>query len=388
MRVLMLAQVVPYAADAGVCMAILSDLQALASCGCEIELFAYSYPDQRRGRLEWPSETVPVRPGDRPRRFFRSLGTGWPAAIERYYSPEAEKQLRATLKRLRPELTIIQDVALGGWLPVIREYQTAPVVVRAHHFMADASHTQFLNSPYWLSPVFRRERRLWIEMERAALAGADATWAITQIDADRLRAEYATKEVAYLPVSIDFGHYCEIPVEEGDPNVFVQIGSIDARKGRGIERFIRRAWPKIRQINGRAQLLLAGRCTYGTRLSGPGVSYLGPVPDDAALYRSARFSVNSQTVSGGIKLKSLTSMAAGRVLISTALGMEGIPACHGIHYYNLEALEAKADGFRELFENPQRSKAVAQAGRELVSLQHSENSVREAAATLLARLSL
>ena len=118
---------------------------------------------------------------------------------------------------------------------------------------------------------------------------------------------------------------------QGQKNGFVHVGTLDFRRRADLDQFLTASWPKVIQADSRATLTLAGSL-HGKARPATNVEYAGRVSSDTDAYRGARFAVNFQSSTGGLKLKTLTSLAAGRTLISTTHGIEGLALESGRHY--------------------------------------------------------
>jgi glycosyltransferase involved in cell wall biosynthesis len=93
---------------------------------------------------------------------------------------------------------------------------------------------------------------------------------------------------------------------------------------RGLQEFLRFAWPAIRQEVPEAELVVAGAVSEGVRgLSG--VNALGRVDDLAELYRSARVVINPAHAGTGLKIKTLEALSQLRPIVTWPTGVEGLP---------------------------------------------------------------
>ena len=94
---------------------------------------------------------------------------------------------------------------------------------------------------------------------------------------------------------------------------------------RGLERFLAEGWPVVQRALPGARLQVAG--PGSERIEGG----LGVVDDLPALLATARAVVVPIWEGGGTRLKVLEALAAGRAVVSTPLGAEGIGFEHGRH---------------------------------------------------------
>jgi hypothetical protein len=112
------------------------------------------------------------------------------------------------------------------------------------------------------------------------------------------------------------------------------------------------------------------------------VTYAGRIEDDAAAYRKGRFALNFQNTTGGVKLKTLTSLAAGRTLVSTSKGVEGLRLVAGEHYWHMRSL-LSTDRLADLIGDTETNKRIGNAGREWVLQNHSRAAIAAQFGTLL-----
>jgi glycosyltransferase involved in cell wall biosynthesis len=80
-------------------------------------------------------------------------------------------------------------------------------------------------------------------------------------------------------------------------------------------------------------------------------------------------------VGGGTRLKVFEAMAMGCPVVSTAIGVEGLPVEHGRHYLRADTAAAMAQSVIELLRSPDAGRGLAIAGRELVEQRCSFESV-------------
>jgi glycosyltransferase involved in cell wall biosynthesis len=96
----------------------------------------------------------------------------------------------------------------------------------------------------------------------------------------------------------------------------------------------RKVWPLVRAARPDARLLLVGRqpAPAVRELAGPDVDVTGTVPDVQPYLERASCTLAPLSAGGGSRLKILESLAAGRPVVSTSIGAEGLDDLvgHGI----------------------------------------------------------
>jgi hypothetical protein len=156
---------------------------------------------------------------------------------------------------------------------------------------------------------------------------------------------------------------------------------LDFRRRSDLDSFLNVSWPKVLRADSGATLTMAGTLR-GNAIPARNVTYCGRVASDADVYRLGRFALNFQSSTGGVKLKTLTSLAAGRTLVSTAAGVEGLPLESGQHYWDIDRF-LSTPRLRELLQDVRATQPVADAGRQYVMANHSRASLARQFCTLL-----
>ncbi len=378
MDVLLLAPVNPFDARDGHRMAVASDVCAILDNHLSVGVITFLYNHQQPpARMEDPKRCdarfFRVREGSFPVRFMRGLFARVPPSSERLYSAESTAGVRWALKEWKPKFVIVDDVSMAGYVPLVRELSPgAKVILRTHNVMQDVRREHLDRTKGLLRLPVAYDYHRYVRFEAAAMESCDAHWAISEEDAARITQLYG-RQSACLSVSIEHERYTPLAIGEGARNFFVHIGTLDFRRRADLELFLRDSWPKIRAAAPQAAVDFVGELV-GRQIDAPGAIYSGPVKDDADAYRKGRFALNFQNTTGGIKLKTLTSLAAGRTLVSTPRGVEGLRLVAGEHYWDMTSFLSQ-NHLAELIEDAESTRRMGQAGREWVVENHSRAAI-------------
>jgi polysaccharide biosynthesis protein PslH len=74
---------------------------------------------------------------------------------------------------------------------------------------------------------------------------------------------------------------------------------------------------------------------------------------------------------GGMRIKILDAMAAGKAVVSTTIGAEGLDVRNGENILIADDVDAFAAAVRTLLDDPERARAIGEAGRSLVAKRYS-----------------
>jgi hypothetical protein len=374
MEIVLISPVCPFDPRDGHRLAVLSDVHALLDNRIDLGLIAFTYQGESDSMPNLcPTVKIQARKGGFAARFSRSLWKNLPPTAERLYSAQARATLRSALREWNPRIVIVDDASVSGYISDIRQVlPNVKVVLRSHNVMHDVRTEQLNRAQGAAQAAIAFDRKKYIELERSALLASDRHWAITSSDADRMNELYH-RPGQCLTVSVPFERYQTLQSDQGQSNGFAHVGSLDFRRRDDLSQFLDRSWPRILEADHMASLTLAGEMK-GNPIPARNVSYAGRVASDADVYSRARFALNFQSSPGGVKLKTLTSLAAGRTLLSTREGVQGIDIKSGSEFFDIDRFLQRAD-LQSVLSDVRATQSVADAGRQYVATHHSRQAV-------------
>lgn len=364
-------------------LAVLSDVRAILDNRLSLGLITFTYGDENNNavELDCPSKLIRARPGGAVSRLLRGLLRGLPPSAERLYADWAYREVRETLHAWMPRIIIIDDASVAGYIPLIRDIlPQSKVVLRSHNVMHDVRTEQLRRSKGPTRHAIRFDCEKYIEFEREAVQTCDHHWAITPSDAARMTELYQ-RPASCLTVSVPLEKYELLRTDQGLSNGFVHVGTLDFRRRSDLSSFLNTRWPRVLHADPGATLTLAGTLR-GSAIPARNVTYSGRVASDADVYRMGRFAFNFQSSTGGVKLKTLTSLAAGRTLVSTAEGVEGLPLESMRHFWDIDTFLASRQ-LKGMLEDIRATQPIADAGRQYVMANHSRASLARQCSKLL-----
>ena len=215
----------------------------------------------------------------------------------------------------------------------------------------------------------RARRRLWTPLVRrfegSYVRDATSVVVTSEEESARLAALYGGPADAIVPSAIDLP---ERPVEPAGTRAIGWLGTHEySANVEGLLRFVEHAWEPLGRKGMR--LLVAGGSPPASvrgleRI--PGVEVLGYVERLDEFLRGLDAAVVPLWSGAGVKLKTLTFMAAGVAVAATPVAMEGIDAENGRHCLVAEGPGGLAGALSDLVGDPVRARAVGREGRRLV----------------------
>jgi glycosyltransferase involved in cell wall biosynthesis len=216
----------------------------------------------------------------------------------------------------------------------------------------------------------RRQWRKYVAFERAALAEADATVAVSDLDAERFRADFGVRSVVVVDNGVDTSYFR--PTDQPrDPASLLFLGSLDWRPNLdGVKLLLEQVFPALRAREPGARLSLVGRnppeWLRQQAQATPGVELHADVPDVRPHLARCGMMVVPLRIGGGSRLKILEALASGTPVVSTRLGAEGLSLEPGLHLLQSEGLDDLVAVLAWAIRNPDALRQQAARGRRRV----------------------
>lgn len=142
----------------------------------------------------------------------------------------------------------------------------------------------------------------------------------------------------------------------------------------GVRWFVNRVWPLVRQRIPNAELRLAGRNLdiSWTFPDNTGIQVLGEIESAWDMMTDNGIMVIPLLSGSGMRIKAIEALAAGRPIVTTPIGVEGIPAEDGKHVMIAATPEKFAACIVDLLENPETARKMGYEGRKWAQ-EHYEN---------------
>lgn len=375
LRILQLCPKPPLPARDGGCRAMDALTQGLLEAGHKVRVLAAATDKHPALEAAWSPayreatsiETVYVDTRIHAVDAVTTTLTGDNYQVGRFHAPDLEQRLRDILRREVFDAILVESLFMAPYLPVIRSLSEGCVVLRAHN----VEHMIWSRLAASTPDLTRRTYLRWVTrsllgFERSALAEFDGIAAISEEDAAGFRALGVPAERLHVvPFGIDLD---AVPAgATGAPDHVFHFGSMDWTPNvLGVEWLLREVWPAVRPGT---QLRLAGKRfpeelrAEAERL--PGVEVVGEVEDPWSVLGAAGVAVIPIASGSGMRIKAVEALAAGRPVVTTTTGIEGIPAIHRRHVWIADDPVSFAAGINTLLSDPVTALRLGDAGREL-----------------------
>ncbi len=208
-------------------------------------------------------------------------------------------------------------------------------------------------------------RKIELE-EHRCWQGADVCLAVSELDAATMRAGGA-RRVEVCPNGADpRDPLPPAPLGQGDPARLVFVGfAAYWPYEHGLGWLAREVIPRAR-ARAPVTLDVAGEPPRDP-VGGPGVTYHGRVDDVTPFYAAAHALVIPMFEGSGTRLKAIEAAFLGRPVISTVLGVQGLPLRPGEHYLRAETIPEWVEAIERLRTDAAEMAAMAARARDAVA---------------------
>jgi sugar transferase (PEP-CTERM/EpsH1 system associated) len=342
-------------------------------------------PDAIERAREYAQEVivVPFRPPvKRSVGFFvdllRNLFSPLPYAIARYYSPE----LRERVQQLAGAADLIVCDFLFPSLNV-PDGLPAPTVLFEHNVEAMIWQRHVSVPQHAARRAYMRlQWRRMLRFEGRECRRFSHIIAVSPIDAEVIRREYAVASVGHVPTGVDLEYFSASQPRPVESRELVFIGSMDwMPNDDGIRWFARDVFGRIEERIPGARLLVVGRLPSprmrALAARNSAIEVTGTVADVRPYLERAAICVVPLRVGGGTRLKIYEAMAMGVPVVSTAIGAEGLPLRNDEHLLIADTTDEQVGAICALLADRTRASRLAAAARQHVQEHCSWDAVAE-----------
>jgi len=162
-----------------------------------------------------------------------------------------------------------------------------------------------------------------IEPDEEAKLLRRADLAIAIQDDERLALQRLAPTVPVVTAAVDFDVASD--VGPSVPNQILYVASNNARNRKGLDDFLKLAWPRIQRMAPQAELRVVGSISDAVAdREAPGLRVVGRVENLRAHYEDAAVVINPAIAGTGLKIKILEALCHFRPVVTWPAGVEGL----------------------------------------------------------------
>ena len=340
MKILQLCKKFPWPLKDGESVAVNAISKGLADQGVTMDLLAMntqkhftavdtevikSIPHYRK--VKW----VPVDTGISIFDALRSLIEGSSYHLKRFINPEFERVLIKVLADDYYDFVILESLYMVPYTEIIQRHSKAKIIFRSHNLEFEIWNRLAVNNRnpllrWYLAKLARKLK----DYECAHIRDIDYLIPISPVDQKKYLDLGYQGEIFTLPLGLDLRRYPMITPSAGNKIEVGFIGSLDWRPNvEGLQWFLSQIWPTVQALHpDQFRLHIAGRNMPDKirKQASPNVIIHGEVSDAIDFIQRYDYFVVPLFSGSGMRVKILEAMAMGKIVLSTSIGIEGIPA--------------------------------------------------------------
>ncbi len=345
MKILILHNKLPYPPKDGGSIAVLEFARELANQHHEVTLLCMNTkkhffpPDQLPDDIKQSLNLIAVNVDASicpTSLVWNFLFSSKPYHQVRFSSKDFKKALINMLYEKRFDFVLFDGLFVLPYIDVVKKYSKVYTVYRAHNIESEiwsrmAKNERHLIKKWYLSSLSKRLHRL----EKKLINSVDLVLTLTQRD------QLALKKMGCR--TLMFVSNAGIPMKQHKPNhslttfpsVFF-IGALDWLPNQeGLLWFLRSIWPKLSITFPEVKFEIAGRNApqwlKNKIQEYKNVVFHGEIEDSSDFIKRRSIMVVPLFSGSGIRIKIIEGMALGKAIVTTSIGVEGIPALHASH---------------------------------------------------------
>jgi len=301
-----------------------------------------------------------------PAMLLRSWLSPMPVDVWKYRVPVLRDEVERRLAAGTVDLCIADFVFAAPNVPLAGP---VPVVFFAHNVehlilkrLAEAQ------QQFWRRALLGLEWRKMRRYEARVCRRARLTVAVSPQDRELLSAGAPGAPIRDVPTGVDIDYFKPNGTSEA-PMELVFTGSMDWHPNEdAIRHFIAEILPAVRREVPAVSLTVVGRNPSGAlreAAAQAGVRVTGTVEDVRPYIDAAAVYVVPLRIGGGTRLKVFEALSMGKAVVSTGVGVEGLPLASGEHYLRADDPAAFAFAVVALLRDPARRRTLGLAGQRL-----------------------
>ncbi len=389
MKILQLCKKFPYPLKDGESIAVTYLSKALHQSRCEVSLLAMNTSKHYFDMDTLPQSfdhyrdiwTVEVDNKIKISEAFLNIFSSQSFHIQRFVSKEYEAKLIEVLSENEYDVIQLETLYLTPYIDTIRKYSKAKIVLRSHNVEFEIWERLTANEK---NPI----KRFYLEFltkklrafEIAQLPKLDAIVAITDRDLAQYRSYGYQNEAKTVPIGLDLSAYPMSKESYKGALSISFIGSLDWQPNlEGLRWFLNETWATLNAAFPNLEFHIAGRNMPSEikDLKLNNVFAHGEVADAAEFISKYSLMLVPLLSGGGMRAKILEGMALGKVVLSTAIGIEGIPVTNGEEAYIANTTEEFRAAIHYCYAQNGELRAMGEQARSFIQKHYDNKNIAQ-----------
>ena len=297
-------------------------------------------------------------------RLISALAQLQPMWVSDWASKSYFNKARSIAQEYQPDIVQAEFHVMGQYLSALDECDAPRVLIE--HEPGTRAVTYLRNVPLGLrSLIDWLETLAWKRYETRVFRRVDAIVAFTEADREAIEQISGKTPVFTIPPGIVIPDHPLDPLGQL-PQSLLFIGNfIHPPNAEAALRLIRNIFPPIQHCIPEIKVYIVGDQPPPEvrRLAGENIVVTGRVPDVSPYLDRAALFVAPMQSGGGIRIKVMEALAAGKAVVATPLAVEGLPLVDGKEISIANRDDELAGRILDLLAHPDKRKAIARNGR-------------------------
>jgi len=380
MNILQLCNKSPLPPKEGGSIAMFHLAKALISNGHNVDVLAVTTPKYRPEKTEieqYLSQSYSWNQGFIDTHVtiggaVKALFSSGAYHVTRFDNDDFRKQLILILSQKKYDIVIFETLYMSPYLQDVKQHSEAVCVLRSHNIEHQIWQRVAANEKNVFKKLYLRHLASRLEQYERKIVGLyDAIACISEAEQIYYRVIAPGCNATLVPFGMDLNDNLR-SVSKG--NGFYHIGAMDWMPNiEGVRWLIQEVVPLLSREPDSPVITLAGRnmpqWVYGH--TDAVVEVVGEVENAQAFVDSKSALVVPLLSGSGIRIKIIEAMAAGKAVISTSIGAEGINVTNKENIVIADTPQAFAKAILWLNKNPEIQKQIGENAAQLIQDQHS-----------------
>jgi polysaccharide biosynthesis protein PslH len=300
-------------------------------------------------------------------RYLRGVLQGRDPIAASLLDDERIDRFARLVTERRPDAILIGNPYLAPLLPILERVAPMSPLIIDNHNVESVLHRRLARSPGRLrvrlsaALISRTSERL----EREYLPRAAQVWACSDTDAAQFRSAYRLSALHVIPNAVDTESF--VPSGDGDSAEIVFTGSFWYPPNEHAARSLIALSRRLGARGVEHRLSLVGRAPSAAMVrqadASPSIIVTGAVDDVSPYLARASIFAAPLHAGSGTKLKLLQAMAAGKAIITTSIGAEGLRLTPGVQALVADHRDEFEHGVVSLLRSPCQRASLGAAAR-------------------------
>ena len=312
------------------------------------------------------------------RQFIRDRLTFTPATVLNFSRPGTVTEMRRDLAKRDYDLVFVDEIVMA---PYAWELDATPRLLARHKADSLYFWDVALRCPWGRSKLWHfREAMLLRIYESKVWSVYRHGIVVSEKERDLLLGVRGNLDLCVAPNGVDLGFFSFKAASETEVPVILCYGTMSYYPNvDAVLYFFGEVYPLIKKRVPAFRVMVVGQ-DRGPEISSleneyNNVMVIGTVPDVRPYLEESTLVVVPVRIGGGTRLKIPEAMAAGRPVVSTSIGCEGLGVTDGRHLLMADSPSVFADKVVALIEDASLRRHLARNGRSLVEESFSWDSV-------------